>query len=172
MIFSQLLRYFVSLCLLRVGPAEAPSSSRLLVQTLLGYLAVGWMIASLHLGGAASILSSIMDAGLLAGMAGGLLAVRGYLARFQKTLIALAGSGILLGILAWPLLLWLSQARQAGMSPEIGSLLLVGLMLWSLAVTAHIMRHALSVSFTVGALVSALYAFISIKVMSFLFPPI
>lgn len=170
MIFSQILRYFISLCLLRAGPAEAPPSSRLLTQTLLGYLAVGWLVASLRLEIAEGLLSSAVDTALLIGMAGGLLAVRGYLARLQQTLIALTGSAIILGMLAWPLLRWISTAQQVGLSPGIGSLLLLGLMLWSLAITAHIMRHALSVSFTVGGLIAVLYAFASIRVMAFLFP--
>lgn len=172
MILFQMLRYFVSLCLLRTGPAEAPLSSRRLTQTLLAYLTVGWFVSLLHLEPAEGLLSSVVDAALLIGMTGGLLAVRGYLARLQQTLIALAGAGIILGALAWPLLLWVNAVQQAGLSPGMESLLLLGLMIWSLVVTAHIMRHALSVSFTVGILVAVLYAFISIRVMTFLFPPI
>ncbi len=172
MSLSPVLQYFFALCLLRTGPAKAPPSSRLLAQTLLGYLAAGWLVASLHLGVAESLLSSVIDAVLLIGMTGGLLAVRGYLTRLQQTLIALAGSGVILGILAWPLLLWLKMAQQAGVSPGMGPLLLFGLMLWTLAVTAHIMRHALSVSFTVGVLIAVLYALVSIRVMTFLFPTI
>lgn len=172
MIFLQLARYFASLCLFRAGPAQAPSSSRLLAQTLLAYLAVGWLISQLHLEPAQGFLSSLVDATLLIVMTGGLLAVRGYLARLPQTLIALAGAGIILGGLAWPVLQWINAVQQAGVPPGMESLLLLGLMFWSLAVTAHIMRHALSVSFTVGALVAVLYAFVSMRVMTFLFPSI
>jgi hypothetical protein len=165
-----MLRYFVSLCLLRSGPADAPPSSSLLVQTLLAYLSIGWLISMLHLELAEGLLSTLVDATLLIGMTGVLLAVRGYKARLQQTLIALMGAGILLGVLALPLLLWLKiVAQQAGLSPRLASLLLIGLMMWSIAITAHIMRQALSVSFTVGVLVAVIYALVSIQVMNFLF---
>jgi hypothetical protein len=165
-----MLRYFVSLCLLRSGPADAPPSSSLLVQTLLAYLSIGWLISMLHLELAEGLLSTLVDAALLMGMTGGLLAVRGYKARLQQTLIALMGAGILLGILAFPLLLWLKiAAQQVGFSPTLASLLLIGLMIWSIAITANIMREALSVSFTVGVLVAVIYALVSIQVMNFLF---
>ncbi|QBQ54637.1 hypothetical protein [Nitrosococcus wardiae] len=166
-----MLRYFVSLCLLRSGPADAPPSSVLLTQTLLAYLGIGWLISILHLEFADGLLSSAVDTALLIGMTGGLLAVRGYGARLQQTLIALTGAGIILGVLALPLLLWLDAAQQAGLPPGVVSLLLFGLMIWSLAVTAHIMRQALSVSFTVGILIAVIYALVSIQVMNFLFPP-
>ncbi|ADE15449.1 conserved hypothetical protein [Nitrosococcus halophilus Nc 4] len=166
-----MLRYFLSLCLLRSGPADAPPSSALLTQTLLAYLGIGWLISMLHLEFVDGLLSSTVDTVLLIGMTGGLLAVRGYTARLQQTLIALTGAGIILGILALPLLLWLDAAQQAGLPPGVVSLLLFGLMIWSLAVTAHIMRQALSVSFTVGVLIAVIYALVSIQVMNFLFPP-
>jgi hypothetical protein len=124
----------------------------------------------LHLGLAEGLLSTLVDATLLIGITGGLLAIRGYMARLQQTLIALMGAGILLEILALPLLLWLNTvAQQTGLPPRLASLLLLGLMIWSIAVTAHIMRQALSVSFTVGVLVSVMYALVSIQVMNFLF---
>lgn len=166
-----MLRYFIGLCLLRTGPVDAPPSSGLFTQTLLAYLGIGWLISMLHLEFANGLLSSLVDTILLIGMTGGLLAVRGYKARLQQTLIALMGAGIILGILAFPLLLWLDTARQTGLSPGLVSLLLLGLMIWSLAVTAHIMRQALSLSFTAGILVAVVYALVSIRVMDFLFPP-
>lgn len=166
-----MLRYFISLCLLRAGPADAPPSSALLIQTLLAYLGIGCVISMLHLEFADGLLSSLVDTSLLVGMTGGVLAVRGYTARLQQTLIALAGAGIVLGILALPLLLWLDGAQQAGVSPGMVSLLLFALMVWSLAVTAHIMRQALSVSFPMGVLIAVIFALVSIRVMNFLFPP-
>ncbi|KFI21999.1 hypothetical protein [Nitrosococcus oceani] len=166
-----MLRYFIALCLLRASPADAPPSSGLLTQTLLAYLGIGWLISMLHLEFANGLLSSLVDTVLLIGMTGGLLAVRGYKSRLQQTLIALMGAGIILGILAFPLLLWLNAAQQAELPPGLVSLLLLVLMIWSLAVTAHIMRQALSVSFTVGILVAVIYALVSIRVMDFLFPP-
>jgi hypothetical protein len=124
----------------------------------------------LHWGVFEGLLSSLVDTALLMGMAGGLLAARGYMARLQQTLIALMGAGILLGVLALPLLLWLdTAAQQVGFSPGLAALLLSGFMIWNIAITAHIMRQALSVSFTVGVLVAVIYALVSIQVMNFLF---
>jgi hypothetical protein len=173
MTFSQILNYFIALCLFRAGPADAPPSSRLLAQTLGGYIGVGWLVALIQLEMVQGLLSSLVDVALLIGMTGGLLAVRGYSGRLQQTMIALGGAGIILGALALPLLLSLHAAQQTNLPPPgLVPLLLLGLMLWSLAITAHIMRQALSASFTVGVLVAVIYALISIKVMNFLFPPI
>ena len=44
-------------------------------------------------------------------------------------------------------------------------------MFWSIAVIAHILRHALSSSYAVGVLLALLYAIVSWNLGTLLFPP-
>ncbi|WP_231910560.1 hypothetical protein [Candidatus Nitrosoglobus terrae] len=81
------------------------------------------------------------------------------------------GAGMLIEILAFSILFGLKiVAEQKGFLLGLGSLLLIGLMIWNTVITAHIMCEALSFSFTIGALVAVIYALISIQVMDFIFP--
>ena len=93
-------------------------------------------------------------------------------ARFVQTLTALAGTGTLLGIVALPLLLQAAQAQAEGGATGIlvvGWLLLL-LLVWSIAVQAHIFRHALSTGYATGLLLAGLHTVLIITLVEMLFP--
>jgi hypothetical protein len=81
-----------------------------------------------------------------------LLVLRNFSERLPQTLAALAGTGFIFGILS---LILLSQAQPGEVQPNL-ALLYLGLFAWSLAVDAHIYRHALSVKMSVGVLLAVL----------------
>ncbi len=90
--------------------------------------------------------------------------------RLVQTLTALAGTGAILGLLGLPLVWQVARAQAAAAAPpslSIGWLLLV---IWSVAVQAHIFRHALSTRFGYGLLLAALHGLIAISVLSWLYP--
>ena len=90
----------------------------------------------------------------------------GHRERFQQTLTAMAGCGVLLGLAAMPLL---AVAQQEPIPAFVG-LLWLALLFWSLAINAHILRHALSVPFGIGLVLSTLYAITVFMLVQWLFP--
>lgn len=72
--------------------------------------------------------------------------------RLPQTLSALAGTGLIFGFGS---VLLISQAEPARNQPVL-ALVWFGVFLWSIAVDAHIYRHALSIKMNLGVLVAVL----------------
>jgi len=136
---------FINLCLLRANPQDLPAASTLTVMALLAYtlVSVGLSFSDLGLGRAA--LWAVLDTGVLAILTHSALLLRRFPERFYQTLTALMGSGALLGLLAWPIVALQNVTAQLIM------------LVWNLAVVAHILRHALSVPLALGIIVSLGY---------------
>ncbi|MDP1707762.1 MAG: hypothetical protein Q8L89_01595 [Gammaproteobacteria bacterium] len=140
-----LLKTFGNLCLLRANPQDLPAAPVLTVVTLLAYtlVSVGLSLPDLGLGRAA--LWAVLDTGVLAILTHSALLLRRFPERFYQTLAALMGSGALLGLLAWPIVAMQNVTAQ------------IVMLVWNLAVVAHILRHALSVPLALGILASLGY---------------
>ena len=72
--------------------------------------------------------------------------------RLPQTLSALAGTGLIFGFGS---ILLISQADPIKNQPGL-ALVWFGVFLWSIAVDAHIYRHALSIKMNLGVLVAVL----------------
>lgn len=86
--------------------------------------------------------------------------------RFPQTLTALAGTGLVFGAIS---ILILMNAQPGGSNPGL-ALLWFGAFLWSLAVDAHIYRHALSITMSLGVLVAVLVFALNFIIIEKLFP--
>jgi len=157
-----LLRLFWEVCLLRTGPQDMPYSRELLA-ILIG---VGMGVDVLRLAlaetgmdfGAVLIFATAALAFNLAFFAG-LLGIAGYRARLVQALIAWFGAMLLIGLIDLPLVLVLHFA------PGIGAgvaLLFQILVIWSLLVTMHVLRHALSINPILAGLLSLGYFLLSV----------
>lgn len=155
----------LDICLFRKGPQELPASWTLLWLCLAAYGLSGLLGLLVSMPPLMAIFQSLVDIALLMGFTYGILAVMGRQARFVQTLTALAGAYTLLGLMALPLIFWMEQATTEDAAPMLPSLLLLGLVGWSIAVMGHIWRHALSTSRGMGLLYALGYLFISIIVL-------
>ena len=159
-----LLQLFWSICLLRKGPEDVPASPVLLKLCLLSYGLIGLLglLLMANAEASAAMLQMAIDIVLLVALVFGILNIRGYRARFVQTLTALAGTGTLLGLIFLPL--------APGMRHGIGPLLLLGLMVWNIAIITHILQHALSTSHGIALAYTLSYVAISLAVMGWLLP--
>lgn len=168
-----LLNQFWNICLLRSGPQDLPASYPLLKFALLAYIVSGllFLLSGIsELGTTQALLLVLIDVVLLVGLSYLILRFLGLLARFTQTLTALAGVGTILQVIALPLGWWFLQAGETAEPNPFPALLWMLLLIWSLAVTGHILRHAFSVSFPFGVMYALGYMLISWTVAEWVLP--
>ncbi len=148
---------------LKAGPQDLPASWPLTGLVLAIYFAEG-ILTSQSLGeenGAARvILSGVMQIAAVVI----LLNIFDFTARLQQTLLALAGTGVILGLLFFALL-----TQVDGTTKPFMALVLLGLIGWSVAVDANIYRHSLSVKFSTGILITVLLFAVTYMLDYFIF---
>jgi hypothetical protein len=173
-----LIRLFVEIALHRKGPQDVPAASVVFALALLAYLVVGAAVlwpSSASMGGLLAHLT--LDLVLLVLLVGGLLLATGRMARARQTLAAMFGTGALLSAAALPFV-WIA-ARTIGdegavpgmeMPALLSAMALFLLLLASLFVAGHILRHALGWSYAAGVLVAVTYFAASLAVFRGVFP--
>lgn len=166
----QLLRSFWEICLFQKAPQDLPYSRGLFVLLVL----LGFVVDNLNLNIAlpkvmvTSVLGVVsLHTGLLLGSLSALLVVMGYRARIIQTLTALLGTGVIISLLAMPVLLIVGRSAN---EPGYFGLILLLLNIWSLLITAHILRHALSIGLLLAGLLAFGYFMLSIKIVDLMLP--
>jgi hypothetical protein len=161
-----LLSNAMDLCLLRRAPQDLPVSNHLLWLLILFNLLIGVVVVlESRTGLLRAMLESMAGLALMLGALAAALSAKGRLLRFNQTANATLLSGLLLSLLAWPLLAW--RHRHESMESE---LLLLLLFAWSIAVLGHILRHAFEISLNLGIAFALLYTLLAWSIMSHLFP--
>ncbi|MDA1106909.1 MAG: hypothetical protein O2845_00690 [Proteobacteria bacterium] len=151
-----LLKIFINLCLLRAKPQDLPVAPALTAAALAAYILAGLGLSLPDLGFGRAALWAVLDTLVIVLLTHSALLLRHFPERLQQTLTALLGSGALLGLVAWPII---------GTQNSIVQLvLLLVLLLWNLAVVAHILRHALSMPLGLGIIVSFGYFLVELTV--------
>lgn len=139
-----LLRPFLQLCLLNLAPQDLPASRTLLGLTGFAYLlvsmAMGWPDYGLGL----AVLQAVVDLAILLLFTWGVLSFRRHTERFLQTASALAGTGVVLGILLLPLRYSIYRAELLHQdAPVLASLSYLVVLVWLFVVFGNILRHAL-----------------------------
>ncbi|MCI0400976.1 MAG: hypothetical protein L0Z68_06710 [Gammaproteobacteria bacterium] len=165
-----LFKAFFDICRLRLGPQDLPASPFLLGITLLCYTLSSILLALITIPPLRATLSGITESLLVAALTVIVLRVRHMPARWTQTLTALAGTGMLLSLVAFPLTMWLNEIKVSDGDVRLPGLILLLLVIWNVVIMAHILRHALSTSFGIGLLLSVGYLWIIISTLNALFP--
>jgi hypothetical protein len=165
----RLVQFFFELCLLRRAPQDLPASTALLGVTGLADLLMGTALAtavglSLPLG----LLQSLVDIAFMLALLYGALYLLDRLPRFQQSATALLGSGALLGFVA-SVPLGLLPSGEAGQDPAGVALLFLVLVVWSILVTGHILRHTFELRLGQGVLIAVVYSFFAYSLLGGLF---
>jgi hypothetical protein len=157
-------------CLMRRAPQDDPLSYSALLGSLAAYVILDLSQAGASSGWVVSVGMTVMDTLVMIVFTWTVLMVVKKSPRFIQTLTALAGTGAVLGVLGLPLVYQAAKAHQAD-GPS-GALVLGWLVLlaWSIAVQAHIFRHALSTRYGIGLMVAALHTVLAISLLETLFP--
>jgi len=159
-------------CLLMRAPQDDRAAVRTLVYALSGYALVDFVQAGASSSATVSLAMTLLDTLLMAVLIWVALRVTAKTQRFVQTLTSLAGTGIILGLAALPLVQLAAGAHRN--DEPMGGLVLVWLVLlvWSISVQAHIFRHALSTRYGIGLMLAGLYTVLSIGLIETLFPQV
>lgn len=157
-----LLQPFVLMCAFREKPQQLPVSNFLLglalgtyaVTSIIALVALGWPVGK-------AILAGPLASVILLILGHALLALRGLRVRATQTVTALAGCGTVLNLIALPLALTLEPDEQGRATNSVAALSLLLLTIWSIAVTGHVLRHALSCSMFLALLVALAFSLAS-----------
>jgi hypothetical protein len=162
---------FVQLALLRRRPQDFPWSPLLLALTLSAHWLVGVVVYSFRMPVASAAAAALVGTTLLCVMTVSLLAVTRLLSRAVQTLTALAGADVVLGVVALPVVAWLYGDHEGGPSGLPG-LLHLALILWSLAVAGHVLRHALDAPLPLGVVIALVFYVLTVNLLYGMFPGI
>lgn len=169
---TTILRAYFLLCIFRSEPRDMPAASAFLIFSVALYVLSGTALALVYQPPPLAILSAIVETALLLALTWILLAVHGLQSRFIQTATAMAGTGFLFSLFSLPLFLFRPWVENGSESPLLllVSMLLLFLVLWNITVLAHILRHAVSASFTMGVLLAIGYVWVITATLSFIVP--
>lgn len=146
MSLNELLRWTLGLLQLRSSPEQLPASRPLMVELVL--LDLGFVVVFQEAIGLPYSLAELAFAWIVEiAVVLTLLWLFGYAARAVQTLSAMAAASLAINAVLLPITLGLVRSREAGPSLDLELLQLgwLSLLLWSIVVKAHVLRHALSI---------------------------
>lgn len=166
-----IIQYFINLCLLKARPDQLPAIPLFMLMVALVNLLIGTLLATSTIKGVdMALLSTLLDICLLMVFTWTLLWFKSHPLRFVQTMTALLGSGAILALIAMPLQF---TAVSAGAKPDSLAALALGilvfLIIWSMLVTAQILRYALDVGMGLAVALSFTYITSSSILLKYLF---
>jgi hypothetical protein len=165
----QLANLFLDIALLRRNPQDLPASPLLLRVSLLAVV-ISYVLA---LGSRYSLFESLaralVDVAFLGVFVYALLMWARHGARFNQSFTALCGTGTILNLVSWPVFGLLNEGAAGDSFGTLGLLLMIGIVIWGIAVTAHIFRQALNRDWSQAVAMSLLYMFCAYTTGALLF---
>jgi len=165
-----LVKPFLDICLLRLAPQDLPASQLLLAVTVAGYFVFGTVLASVYYPLGTSVMVGVTETVIVCLMVALALYLQKVPERLAQTLTALTGAGAVLNLVALPLSIGMVAAKERGGDTSSMELLSFALLFWSWAITAHILRNALSVRFGTGLALAVVFFVITLTIMRAMFP--
>jgi len=166
---NPLLKIFVDLCLLRSAPQDLPASLWLLKLTVAANLLASLVLSlGMQLDFVLTLAQGALEIALLLGLIWLVLNLTSHLERFVQTATAAMGCSALLGLAAIPVV------SLAGSDNEdlalLAGLSMLALLIWSIVVLGHVLRHALEIRHGQGVMLATAYTFGSYALLGLLFP--
>ena len=168
--FGILFKTFLNMCVFRYKPQDLPQSYDLLMLCLLIYTFINVLLAMTTTPFAQALQISVLDTVIITIITIFILKINRHYERWIKTLMALAGTGCIIGLFTLPLF---AGAFLLEVSELIQSLILMiylALLIWNIVIMGHILRHAMETSLGVGIVFAMIYLVITSTLISFVIP--
>ncbi len=154
----QLLRAYIRICLLRLGPQDLPASPFLLQLAAVAMLLSGTLMLGLDLGAfTPALLGVLVDMVASAVLIYLGLRLAGKANRLVQALSAIYGTAAIFQLIAIPILLVIGDDPTQSPVGQLAVLLYLGLLMLSLTVLGHILRHALDTPLWSGVMLAIFY---------------
>ena len=150
------------MCLLKFRPQDVPASRELLLLSVVIYFLLDFLLAGLDENITNALPAALVDTVFLLVFTRVLLLLCRKVNRWTQTVTALAGTGMVFGLLLLPTVITLSGPDPMTPLQQVLSIHLYLLLIWFVVVLAHIFRHAMSSSFTLGVFVALVYLVLGI----------
>lgn len=164
---QQLAKLFWDICLLRKGPQDVPASQLLFWLLLSVGLIVDFIIAVNFIEFQPALLVVFVTTAVLFGVVTLLLFMLGYASRIVQTLITLIGTGLVFSAVRVPVIFLIKLVPQ---NSSMFGLVEVLILVWSLVVIAHILRHALSIELYLAGALAFGYFMLSYQLVNYFIP--
>jgi len=164
---QQILKLFWEICLLRKGPQDVPGAWVLFCVLFLVGFAIDIFMAANFVAFSSALLLVLTNTLVLFGTVSALLAMFKYSHRIVQTLSCLIGTGIIFSFFRIPLMFVFKTLPDHG---SMFGMAEIFLLIWSLVVIAHILRHALSTEFFVAGMLSFGYFMVSYQLANYFIP--
>jgi hypothetical protein len=159
-----LIKFFVELCLLRRPPQDLPASEMLLGLVLVADLVVGVLVGiTAGLSWLTSLLQGVAELLLL------MVALYAALTQLKLRARFLQAATALLGLVAIPPLSLNPTGSQENDLAALGAFLLLGLVIWGILVTGHILRHTFSITLGQGSAIAVAFQIVAVTLVTSLF---
>lgn len=158
---------FLEISLLRKPPQNIPQSSRLLQSSLIMYVVLGIINASLHHSLVNAIFIALVDLLMLFVLLYLWLMIFGLQNRWMQTVTALCGAGCIIGLIAIPVSL-LGQQDWSSSGLVIMIFLQVFLFVWNISLYSYVFKHAFSTHIMVAACMAVFYYLFFLSLISML----
>ncbi len=161
---NTVLKAFFDICLLRKRPQDLPKSTVLLISCFVMYTVIGMLLTMQSGTFIVVLMVSLVDAGFLLTATFLVLRQHRHIDRWHQTMTALFGTGAILGIFSPPAGFCYSsnfwaQSQHEGWLQPITVLFFLAMVIWSIVIFAHIIRHAISTSMGIGVVIAILYTY-------------
>ncbi len=153
---------FIDLCLLKAGPSDIPASQWLMKVTLAIYFILTVIVNQLDLSWNTSLLISVVDILVMIIFVSLVLNLHNLKVRYIQVITALAGSGCVMTIIAFPIIWWFYQVDPEQQAASFAMIIMIALLTWGFIVVAQIFRQALDVQLGRAMMVTVAYILISI----------
>lgn len=166
-----LIKLLFDICLLRSKPQDIPASSALMLLTLLAAIASGVPAITGSVGGLVpALMIGLLDVALILALLRIFLGLTGLSSRWLQTATALFGTGVIINLLSIPVQVLLDSSSDHSTSQFLGALFYFALLVWSLVIMGHILRHSFKLRLSSGVLIAMSY-FMLINTLVRLFLP-
>lgn len=161
-----IVNFFIELALLRRPPQDLPASQVLLALVMVAGLGTSLLLSatsgvSLGIG----LAQGVLDLALMLAVLYGGLNLQGRSARFPQTATALVGTDTLVGLIALAPLGFVANSGEDSEVFALAGLLFLALVVWSVVIAGHILRHAFGWTLAQGVGVAVGYKFMALLVV-------
>ena len=162
---------FCKMCLLRYRPQDIPASRELLALSIVLYFLLDLILANLDENITHALPAAMVDTMFLLVFVLLLMLLCRKVNRWTQTVTALAGTGIVFGLLLMPAVIALPVPDAMTAMQQILSIVLYLVLIWYVVVLAHIFRHAMSSSLALGVFISIIYLLMGVFIeLTFVYP--